>query len=137
MKMQILKRMLTVILLIVCLESNVLFANHAWCSIREGIESAYKTGQFVIYAIVVVVILFAILIIRLILKKNRTIQTLDTSLNEPPPAGGPGHHWGKYPKTHNIVKTCPECNGIFHGAEFEECGECRCNLEIVSKNYKS
>jgi hypothetical protein len=42
--------------------------------------------------------------------------------------GGKGHHWGVNDKTHKIVRTCPKCNGIFHGAEFKTCGECNCSL---------
>lgn len=42
--------------------------------------------------------------------------------------GSSGHHWGDNPKTHDIIKTCPLCNGIFHGAEFETCGVCICAL---------
>lgn len=42
--------------------------------------------------------------------------------------GGPGHHWGPNDKTHDVVKKCPNCGGIFHGAEFASCGKCECAL---------
>jgi len=40
------------------------------------------------------------------------------------------HHWGKNAKgnAHEVVKTCPKCNDIFHGTEFENCGKCNCAL---------
>ena len=42
--------------------------------------------------------------------------------------GSGHHHWGENDKTYNVVKQCPKCNGIYHGAEFEICGECDCPL---------
>lgn len=42
--------------------------------------------------------------------------------------GGPGHHWGDNYNTHNVVKKCPECKGVFHGREFSLCGRCECEL---------
>lgn len=42
------------------------------------------------------------------------------------------HYWGENEKTHNIVKKCSKCNGIFHGEEFERCE--KCGSLLVGKN---
>ncbi len=46
---------------------------------------------------------------------------------------GPGHHhWGENDKTHNVVRKCSNCNGIFHGEEFKVCEEC--GTPLVDRN---
>ena len=55
------------------------------------------------------------------------IEILNTN-DTPKGPGGPGHHWGENEKTHNVLRNCPKCDGIFHGDEFEICGECNCLL---------
>jgi hypothetical protein len=60
--------------------------------------------------------------------KNSSPKKIIQVDNAPKGPGGPGHHWGENDKTQDIIKNCPKCNGIFHGDEFEVCGECGCLL---------
>lgn len=62
--------------------------------------------------------------------------------NETEKIGGPGHHWGENDKTHSVVKKCPKCGGVFHGAEFEVCEECNCSLvdpleDVLNKPFQT
>lgn len=61
--------------------------------------------------------------------RNKIVQVE----NAPKGPGGSGHHWGKNDKTYNIIKECPKCKGVFHGDEFEVCGECNCLLINLEK----
>lgn len=42
--------------------------------------------------------------------------------------GGGVHHWGENDKTYDVIRKCPECGAIFHGAEFKICVDCDCEL---------
>jgi hypothetical protein len=44
--------------------------------------------------------------------------------------GDGDHHWGKNDKTHDVVRTCPNCGVIYHGAEFERCLKCQVPLKL-------
>jgi len=38
------------------------------------------------------------------------------------------HHWGGDSRTHNVIRKCPKCGDIYHGAEFEKCSKCQIDL---------
>ncbi len=38
------------------------------------------------------------------------------------------HHWGEDDKSHNVVRKCPRCGDIYHGAKFTECLRCKTQL---------